>query len=168
MCPDGLGRHLDGLGFNLGDEVVAALAAARILELVAPDDRHPARLDQLAFFVQRRGPVEACPGGELPGSFSATSRMDSMNRSLGASPTALFFPEKQPRDIGVHPGGRDGVGSVKAQDVLKQLHRLEVGRGGVGGLWVPREKFVERIGTGSVALISNASSGLAAANSPEV
>ena len=66
LCPDGLGRHVDGLGFNLGDEVVAAFAAARILELVAPDDRHPARLDQFAFFVQRRGPVEACPGGELP------------------------------------------------------------------------------------------------------
>ena len=89
--------------------------------------------------------MEACPGGELP-RLVFGHVADGFDESIpSAFADRAVFPEKQPRDIGVHPGGRDGVGSVKAQDVLKQLHRLEVGRGGVGGLWVPREKFVERI-----------------------
>ena len=145
LCPDGLGCHVDGLGFNLGDEVVAALAAPRILELITPDDRHPARLDQFAFFVQRCGPVEARPGGKLP-RLVLGHVADCLDESIsGAFADRAAFPEKQPRDVGVHPGGRDGVGAVKAQDVLKQFHRLKVRRAGVGGLRVPREKLVERI-----------------------
>ena len=41
-----------------------------------------------------------------PGSFSATSRM--LDESIpSAFADRAVFPEKQPRDIGVHLGGRD-------------------------------------------------------------